>query len=506
MYQLRDYQEDNFNQLRSAYAKGNRKVLYQAATGSGKTVVASMVAKMAVERGNRVMPVAHRRELILQFAQKLTEMDLNVGMVMAGKRLQISREIQVGSIQTLWARYLKQKRIHLHTPDLIIIDEAHRSLSNTYLKLMEAFPDAWVLGLTATPVRTDGRGLGHIYEEMVCSPSVKELTSMGYLVPVVPYGGSVPDLKGIKTSAGDYNKKELEERANLPTLVGDCVQNWLKHAQGRPTLTFATGVKHSLALEEAYNAVGIKAVHVDANTHKEDRDAILGKLVSGEIQIITNCMVYTEGTDCPAISCIQNAAPGKNIGNYLQKVGRGMRPDPNNSDKIDCIHLDHAGATVMHGYVEDPIPWTLDTKGKLHVEIKKLRDQELKQFECVDCGHIWSGKIRCPMCGRQLELKGEMAEYTEADLVQLKRKQSKKEPVYSAAFKRDFYKELIGYSQGLGRATSKVYADGWSAHKFRAKFGHWPDGLSNTPSHPGKMTLAFIRSQNIRFAYRRKPQ
>lgn len=503
MYKLRDYQEDNLNEIRHSYAKGNKRVLYQAATGSGKTVVASMVAKMAVKRGNRVMPVAHRRELIIQFAEKLRAMELNVGIVMAGEELKINREIQVGSIQTLWRRYLKERKIHLHAPDLIIIDEAHRSLSNTYLKLMEAFPDAWVLGLTATPVRTDGRGLGHIYEDMIRSPSVAELTSMGHLVPVIPYGGSIGDLSGIKSVAGDYNKKELEARMNLPKLVGDCVQNWLKHAQGRPTLTFASGVKHSIALEEAYNAVGIKAVHVDANTHKEDRDAVLGRLISGEIQILTNCMVYTEGTDCPIISCIQDASPTKAISGYLQKVGRGMRPHEE-SGKKDCIYLDHSGATVRHGYVEEPIPWTLDTKGKLHVEIKKLREKELKQFECVDCGHIWSGKIRCPMCGRQLELMGEMAEYTEADLVHLKRKQSKKDPVYSAAFKRGFYRELVGYSKGMGRKTSKVYADGWSAHKFRVKFGHWPDGMSNTPSHPSKMTVAFIRSQNIRFAYASK--
>ena len=130
MYKLRDYQEDNFNQLRTAYAKGNKRVLYQAATGSGKTVVASMVAKLAVEKGNRVMPVAHRRELILQFAKKLNEMDLNCGIVMAGEPLQVYKEIQVGSIQTLWRRFLKVKKIHLHDPDLIIIDEALTARTN----------------------------------------------------------------------------------------------------------------------------------------------------------------------------------------------------------------------------------------------------------------------------------------------------------------------------------------------------------------------------------------
>jgi len=500
MYKLRPYQENNFNELRHAYAKGNKRVLYQAATGSGKTVVASMVAKLAVEKGNRVMPIAHRRELIHQFANKLNEMDLNCGIVMAGEKLEVFKEIQVSSIQTLWRRFLKVRKIHLHDPDLIIIDEAHRSLSSTYLKLLDAFPKAWVLGLTATPVRTDGRGLGHVYEEMVCSPSVQELTDMGYLVPVIPYGGSMGDLKGIKSTAGDYNKKELEERMNLPNLVGDCVQNWLKHAEGRPTLSFASGVKHSIALAEAYQSVGVNAVHVDANTHKDDRDEVLGKLERGEVDIITNCMVYTEGTDCPAISCVQSANPSKAIAKYLQQVGRGMRPDEA-SGKKDCVFLDHSGATQRHGYVEEPIPWSLDTKGKLHVEIAKARDKSLKQFECVDCGHIWSGKIRCPMCGRKLELMGEMAEYTEAELVNLKRKVSKKDPVYSNKFKSEFYRELVGYAQGLGRTTSKVYAKGWAAHKFRVKFGDWPNGLSNAPKHPSKMTLAFIRSQNIRFHY-----
>jgi superfamily II DNA or RNA helicase len=504
MYELRDYQEENFNQLRHSYAKGHRKVLYQAATGSGKTVVASMVAKLAVEKGNRVMPVAHRRELILQFANKLNEMSLNCGIVMAGEPLEVYKEIQVGSIQTLWRRFLKERKINLHTPNLIIIDEAHRSLSATYLKLMQAFPDAWVLGLTATPVRTDGRGLGHIYEDMVKSPSVQELTDMGHLVPVVPYGGSTADLKGIRTTAGDYNKKELEERMNLPNLVGDCVQNWLKHAEGRPTLSFCSGVKHSIALAEAYQAVGVKAVHVDANTHKEDRDQVLGKLASGEIDIITNCMVYTEGTDCPPISCIQSANPTKSISKYLQQLGRGMRPHKA-SGKEYCMFLDHSGATQRHGFVEEPIPWSLDTEGKLHVDVAKAREKSLKQFECVDCGHIWEGKIKCPMCGRKLELTGEMAEYTDAELVNLKRgTKKKKEPTYTKQQKCDFYQELLGYAKGLGRSTSNQYAKGWVAHKYRAKFGCWPKGHSNSPKYPSKMTLAYIRSQNIRFAKRKR--
>ena len=501
MYELRQYQQDNFNQLRQSYAKGNKRVLYQAATGSGKTVVASMVCKLSVEKGNRVMPVAHRRELIHQFADKLDGIGLHCAKIMAGERLNIGADIQVGSIQTLWARFLKEKRIALHAPDLIIIDEAHRSLSPTYLKLLEAFPDAWLLGLTATPVRTDGRGLGHIYEDMVQSPSVAELTEMGFLVPVIPYGGSTGDLKGIKSTAGDYNKKELEERMNLPNLVGDCVQNYLKHALDRPTMVFASGVKHSIALAEAYNAVGIKAEHVDANTEKWDRDHVLGKLASGEIDVITNCMVYTEGTDCPPISCIQIANPSKSIAKYLQQIGRGMRPDPDNPEKKDCIVLDHSGATVQHGFVEEPIPWSLDTKGKLATRIAERSEKQLKQFECIDCGHIWEGKIRCPRCGRQLELSGEMAEYTEAELIQLKRKEPKDKPA-TMEEKRRFYSELLGYAQGMGRDTGKTYSQGWAAHKYRAKFGVWPNGLSNTPMHPSKLTKAFIQSQNIRYAKR----
>jgi len=499
MYELRPYQTDNFNQLRQAYAEGHKKVLYQAATGSGKTVVASMVAKMAVEKHNRVMPVAHRRELIYQFAGKLEGMGLNPGLIMAGERLHIGRQVQVGSIMTLWTRFLKEKRIALHKPDFIIIDEAHRSLSNTYLKLLAEFFDAWVLGLTATPVRTDGRGMGHVYTHMVHSPSVAELTHMGYLVPVLPFAGEVPDLTGMK-SGDDYNKKELEERMNTVTLVGDCVQNWLRLAEGRPTLCFASGVKHSLALEEAYRECGVKAVHVDANTHKADRDEVLGKLAyTDEIDLVTNCMVYTEGTDCPPVSCIQNASPTKNIAKYLQVVGRGMRPDEP-SGKWNCIYLDHCGSTERHGFVEEPIPWSLDTKGKLHTRIAEARKSALKIFECIDCGNMWSGKIRCPNCGRRLELKGEMADYTEAELVNLKRKPDPKKPVYSAAFKRQFYRELLGYSQGLGRKTGNSYAKGWVAHKFRAKFGDWPRGMSNTPAHPSRLTIAWIRSTQIRYA------
>ena len=232
-----------------------------------------------------------------------------------------------------------------------------------YMKLLEAYPQAVVIGLTATPCRGDGRGLGNVFEIMIECPSVAELIADGYLVGTKVYAPYRPDLKGVKVERGDYVESQLASRMNTGKLVGDIVTHWLRLGERRQTVVFATGVAHSVHIRDEFRRTGVMAEHIDGKTPAEERDRILVDLSAGRIDLVTNAMVLTEGWDQPTVSCLILARPTKSLGLFRQMIGRVLRPAPG---KADALVLDHAGATFTHGFAEDAIQWELseDRQGR----------------------------------------------------------------------------------------------------------------------------------------------
>lgn len=297
MFQFRDYQHAAVEDARRCFAKGDRRILLVAPTGAGKTVIAAMFAKLAVEKDRRVLFLAHRRELVKQCESKLISFGVEPGVIMAGEDIQLDYEVQVASIDTLRARAMSTDRMPMPRADVVMIDEAHRSLAPTYLQLIEAYPDAAIIGLTATPVRGDGKGLGHVYDDMVLCPSVGELTESGYLVPARYFAPTIPDLTGVKIVRGDYDAKQLEAAMDKREPVGDVIENWGRICPDRPTIVFASGVKHSIHLCEEFQRAGVRAVHVDGNMTTLERDAAINGLRTGRYQVVTNCMVLCLDTE-----------------------------------------------------------------------------------------------------------------------------------------------------------------------------------------------------------------
>ena len=268
--ELRNYQEQAITDLSHSLGKGNKQVILQAATGSGKTVMASALVQRAVEKGSSVLFLAHRRELISQCSNKLNLFGIGHGIIMAGEINEAWHQVQIASVDTLRARAISSKKMRLPNADIVIIDECHRSLSKTYRTIIDSYSKSFILGLTATPCRGDGLGLGHVYSDMVCAPSIKTLTIAGHLVPAKYFAPSIPDLTGVKLIAGDYNKKQLATRMDTPKLVGDVVSNWINIANGKTTVVFASSVQHSINLMESFQELGIKAGHIDGSTETEE--------------------------------------------------------------------------------------------------------------------------------------------------------------------------------------------------------------------------------------------
>jgi len=493
--ELRNYQEQAITDLSQSLGKGHKRVILQAATGSGKTVMASSIVKRAVDKGSTVLFLAHRRELITQCANKMNLFGISYGIIMAGEVNEAWHPVQIASVDTLRARAITSKRMRLPEADIIIIDECHRTLSNTYRKIIDAYEGKVVLGLTATPCRGDGLGLGHVYQDMVCAPSIKHLTGEGHLVPARYFAPSIPDLQGIKLIAGDYNKKHLAKKMDTPKLVGDIVTNWSTIAPGKTTVVFASSVQHSINLMESFIESGVKAGHIGGSTPSEERDETLKQLESGEITVLCNCLVLTEGWDCPSAEVCVLARPTKSLGLYLQMVGRVLRPM---EGKPEALIIDHSGAVYEHGFVDDEFEWDLDPKNKIQEKKKRETKKERSPITCEKCFTVYSGSRECPSCGSVHIKKGRALFVGEGDLGEIDRKSRKlKKKEYSCDQQKEWYAMLRGY------ASTKGYKDGWAYYKYHDKFGVAPPWKKTNTIDPSIEVMSWITYINIRNSKRK---
>lgn len=468
---LRDYQLKSRTDLRSSFAHGHRKMLLQAPTGAGKTVIASEIIKGANEKGSGCLFFAHRRELVYQVSDKLHDFGVEHGMIMSGEFADSFPGVQVASVDTFRARVMQRKKMRWPGVKVVVIDEAHRSLSPTYMKIIEHYHNegAVILGLTATPIRGDGKGLDNIYDDLVCTPNVQELINMKHLVPPVYFAPTVPDLTGVRTKMGDYDKTQLEEAMDQNALVGDIVENWLRLGRQRQTIVFASGVHHSIHLRDRFRLAGVRAEHIDGTTPPAERDGIIRDLRKGLVEVICNCMVLTEGFDHPPVSCIVLARPTKNYGLYVQMAGRGLRPCED-INKQDCLILDHSGAIYRHGKVNDPYIWTLDGKALSDADEKRQRRVRIKTtITCVMCAAVYQNQLKCPQCGHVPEKQGKYVETRHGDLVMI---MDAKEPAKSKQWSRQTKVEW--FNMFLKWADEKGFKRGWAHHKYREKFEVWP--------------------------------
>jgi DNA repair protein RadD len=491
---LRAYQEKAVNDL-----EGHRKPLLVAPTGSGKTVISSAVIDRAPN--SHVLFLAHRRELIFQSQEKLKSFGIQAGVIMAGTPRDTMRRVQVASVQTLHSRSIRGEE-DLPPAQMVIVDEAHHCPAWTYKQIIERYPDAQLIGMTATPIRRDGRGLGGLFDALVETPQVEELIKLGHLVGTKVWApqDKTPNLRGIATQGGDYVVSQLEQRVNTDKLVGDIISHWHRHANRRKTVVFATSVAHSRHLQEEFAKSGVRCEHIDGSTPKDERDQILHMLSSGDLDLVTNCMVLTEGWDQPDVGCIVLARPTKSMGLYRQMIGRGLRPF---EGKDHCLVLDHSGATLQHGFVEDEMVWTLaEDKKATNVKDAAKGKPSDRLCECPACNALRVAGEACRHCGWEPKRRSEYHVVADGELAHLTRDGKLKPEYYSPAERQQFYQMLLHIVRENG------YKPGWAAHKFNEKFGTWPNfGLNplTAPTiEPTPEVKAWIRHLNIRFAKSRR--
>lgn len=346
---LRDYQQNCKQQIEANWEKGVRRQVAVLPTGAGKTVLFSALANDFTSKGEGVLVVAHREELITQAAGKLAQSTgLQPGIIKAGYKPTSESLIQVASIQSL------MRRKNYPKASLVIIDECHHAAANTYRELINQYPEAKILGVTATPCRIDGYGFHELFEDLIVGVTPRQLIAEGYLCPYKLFGGFAK--LGLYTPKGrDFTAKELEKAATKikPEDVVDC---WHQFCKGRKTIIFAVNVAHSKLITARFNQFGVSAEHLDGNTSPTERQAILERFRTGQTLILSNCGILTEGFDCPNVEAVQCARPTTSVSLWLQMLGRALRPS---DGKEYAVFVDQTDNWARLGKPDDDREWSL---------------------------------------------------------------------------------------------------------------------------------------------------
>ena len=402
---LRPYQNQLANDIRAAFGSGANRPLAVSPTGSGKTVLFSYITSQVLKRGSRVIIVAHRREILDQISATLKRVGVPHGFIQAGKSAS-TQPAMVASIQTL-ARRLDT----IPAPDLVIIDEAHHSVSKSYVQMFAAWPTAKFIGVTATPERLDGKGLGAMFDRMVMGPSVQWLIDNGFLAQPVYYAPrEVVDLSQVHTVAGDFDRSEAEEIVDTPRITGDAVTHYVRFCNRQRAVAFCISVAHAQHVADTFNSCGIPSASIDGTLDPEVRKQRVEDLTAGKILVLTSCELISEGFDLPAVNAAILLRPTHSLSMHLQQVGRALRPYPG---KTNAIILDHVGNCLRHGLAEQERDWDLSGREK---RLKKSSLVETKQ--CSKCFAIFAGTV-CPQCGSQREIAVREIEEVDGELQRL---------------------------------------------------------------------------------------
>ena len=408
--QLRDYQQIPVDAVAAEFAAKKRRVLLVAPTGSGKTVIFSHITQRAVAKGLRVFIIVHRMELLQQTSEKLKAFGVDHAFIARGYTPDPTAMVQVGMVQTMVRR--KSSLEGHFKPDLIVCDEAHHAAAGSWKKILQAYPDAKILGCSATPERLDGKGLGDVFESLVRGPEVMDLIEQGYLAKPRYWAPTAFDDASIKKIGGDYSKKDLEHWAEKSTVVGDAVEHYNKLCPGAPAVVFCVTVEHARKTAEAFNLAGYKFEVIDGTLDSDTRKDLVKKLGNGAINGLCSCEIISEGFDLPVVTAAILLRPTASMSLFLQQVGRVLRPSPG---KLNAIIIDHVGNIHRHGLAEAYRDWSL--LGAVWRK-KRAAKNVIVTKQCPVCYCVHVPKKFCPECNHEYVIEQRKLKTVDGELVE----------------------------------------------------------------------------------------
>lgn len=389
--QLRDYQQKFIADIQAQFDNGVKDVVGVAPCGAGKTVMAAAIVKSAIERGDNVLFFVHRKELIDQTANTFCRFGIPFGVISAGNKPNYNLPVQIASVQTLVNR-LSQ----IHKPNLLICDECHHILADSYIKIIKRFYNAKLLGLTATPQRMGGIRLGDVFDSMVLAPNTSELIAMGNLTPFHYFA---PDFKlsleKLHTQRGDYVNSESATLMSDAKILCNIVDEYKKHAYGKSAICYCVNVEHSKLVADRFNNAGISATQCDGTTDKFERQRIVDDFKRGNIKILCNADLFGEGFDVPNMDAVILARPTQSLTLHIQQSMRPLRPDPNNPDKVATI-IDCVNNYLSFGLPDTDRNWSLEPNAEKQEGLAPMK-------VCPQCREVVPAGTKFCQCGYEFE-------------------------------------------------------------------------------------------------------
>ena len=449
MIELRPYQQDAVAAIRHAYGTGHRAVLFVLPTGGGKTVIFSHITQQAATKG-RVCVLVHRAELLRQASASLTAMGIRHGLIAAGRSMDLSQPVQVASVQTM------ARRLRHVPPDwfrLLVVDECHHSNAGTWATVLNHCASAKVLGVTATPCRTDGRGLGEWYSAMVLGPTPAWLTDHGFLAPARVLAPPGFQVQGLRKRMGDYDMRQAAEMLSSGQAMGSPLSHYRQHLDGETAVAFCCSVAHAEAVARLFNDHGIPAASIDGTMDAATRRRLLEQLGTGELKVLTSCSLIGEGVDVPSVAGCILLRPTQSLSLHLQMIGRCLRPSPG---KAHAVVLDHVGNCLRHGLPTDDREWSLQGVAK------RQREQAPSVRVCPGCFcAMRSGTPQCPECGHAFLPERRELQHVEGQLREVVARRERRTEQSSAQSFEDLVR--IGHRRGMANPR------GWARHVMAAR-------------------------------------
>lgn len=438
--QLRDYQKAVVKGVSEAFQQGKQGVIMQMATGAGKTASAAYIVEKYSQTGRVVLWLVHREELLLQASMTFAKMGIQHQLIAADTTARKCKVVQfkhlgkvflcqksvvyIASVQTLIRRLPQYANLN---PAQIIADECHLSLNKTFRTIIGAWPEARLLGLTATPTREDkqqfSRDQGGLYDDMICGPQPYTLIEAGMLCDYDLY---IPPIRmkisqNIAMKGKDYDPNALDEDfKNSPDVYGDVIDHYRKLSHGKPAIGFCPTVERAREFTDRFCAAGYRAKLLEGGTDPAERYQTLEDLANGQVDVVMSVDILIEGTDVPLATTVLCLRKTKSLRIYLQSIGRVLRPHPL---KEKAIILDFVGVSHIHGYPDDHREWSLNGEVKRRAKPKKEDDDGIARLiTCPECFRAHEPAPACPKCGHEYTAK-ESREIVvvEGDLVKIER-------------------------------------------------------------------------------------
>ena len=447
MTSLRPYQTQLLDQIRQSM-RSHRRVCAVMPTGAGKSVVIAAIIHAAAAKGRRVLLLAHRRRLINQLSRTVGSWGIEHDVIVPGRH-QRGHGVAVGSVQTVVRRLDK-----LLPPDLIIIDEAHHlTRDNQWGQVVGHWPNAYLIGKTASPQRLDGRGLGEVFDDLVIGPTPQWLTDEGFLARARIFcPPTTMDTSKLRKVRGEFDMREAAAALEQAKIHGDAVEHYLKIVAPGTALVSCVSVEFADAMAARFNAARIPAKAITGGCSEDDQEQIFDDLGKGVIKVVTYCEMLSEGVDVPSINAAILLRPTASVTMYLQQVGRCLRPK---ADGSAAIILDHVGNVERHGLPTEERNWTLDGRDK------RKRDAAPSVRMCPRCfaANGTAAQV-CSECGHEFTTEARELPETAGELVEITAELRRKRAEVGGARSME---DLLRLERQRG------YKPGWAKHIMAAR-------------------------------------